>query len=368
MDSLLDTAPCGYLSFADDGTIRTVNQTLLDLLGLERTALVGRSIESILSPGARIFYQTHLFPLLRVEKRVEEVYLSLRTPDGDDLTCLFNARRTERADATVNEAVLLRFEERNQYEDEILQAKQAAEQANRAKDKFLSTVSHELRTPISTIKSLSQYLAMGVKGPVTDEQKDYLTRIESAADYLDTLINDILDFARLEAGSVDVTLGSVRVRDLLERAEALVEVRFQEADLTYERPACPSDLYVRADPDRLQQILLNLLTNAIKFTPADGTVSVDVDATDAAVQIRVADTGVGIPKEEQAHIFDPFVQAGPGADAEASDGVGLGLAISRDLAEAMNGSLSVDSEAGTGTTFTLSLAPAAAPPSVSSAE
>ncbi|PSQ96668.1 MAG: hypothetical protein BRD55_05145 [Bacteroidetes bacterium SW_9_63_38] len=136
---------------------------------------------------------------------VNEVYLSFRPSEGEDVRCLLNATRTGRDGRPVNDAVLMPFEERTQYEDEILQAEQAAEQANRAKDEFLSTVSHELRTPISTIKSLSQYLSMGVRGPVSDEQTDYLNRIEAAAGYLDTLINDILDFARLEAGSVPTT-------------------------------------------------------------------------------------------------------------------------------------------------------------------
>jgi signal transduction histidine kinase len=363
MDSLLDQAPCGFVSFTDDGTVRAVNQTLLDRLHRARPDVEGAHIEGLLSPGAQLFYHTHLFPLLKMQGRAEEVYLSLRTAEGDELSCLLNARRTERDGTPVNDLVLLPFEERNQYEDEILQAKQAAEQANRAKDKFLSTVSHELRTPISTIKSLSQYLALGVRGPVTEEQTDYLRRIEKAADYLGTLIGDILDFARLEAGSVDVTLEAVSVHKALDRAESLVEVRFEEADLTYEPATCPPDLHVRADPNRLQQILLNLLTNAIKFTPAGGTVSVSVEAGDDAARIHVQDTGVGIAEAEQAQIFDPFVQ-GQAEPTESSDGVGLGLAISRDLAEAMGGGLTLESAAGEGSTFTVTLPVAAAPPDV----
>ena len=361
MDALLDQAPCGFVSFTDDGTVRAVNQTLLDRLGRARPDVEGTHIESLLAPGAQLFYHTHLFPLLKMQGRVEEVYLSLRTAGGDELSCLLNARRTERDGTPVNDLVLLPFEERNQYEDEILQAKQAAEQANRAKDKFLSTVSHELRTPISTIKSLSQYLTMGVRGPVTDDQADYLRRIEDAADYLDTLIGDILDFARLDAGAVDVTPESLSVQKALARAESLVEVRFEEADLTYEPAVCPPDLYVRADPNRLQQILLNLLANAIKFTPAGGTVSAEVEANADTVHIHVHDTGVGIPEPEQAHIFDPFVQGQDEPRSRSSDGVGLGLAISRDLAAAMDGSLTLDSTAGDGSTFTVTL-PATSPP------
>ncbi len=354
MDSILDEAPCGFLSFTDDGTIQAVNETLLGMLDRPRAEVEGAHVETLLTSGAKLFYHTHLFPLLKMQERLNEVYLSLRTGEDEDLNCLVNGRRTERAGRTVNDLVLVPFEERNQYEDEILQAKQAAEQANRAKDKFLSTVSHELKTPISTIKSLSQYLGMGVQGEVSEGQTDYLQRIESAADYLGTLIDDMLDFARLEAGAVEVTLGPVRVTDVLTRAESLVEVRVREAGLAYEPASCPSDLSVRADPDRLQQILLNLLTNAIKFTPAGGTVAVSVESGEDDVCIHVRDTGRGISEAEQEHIFDPFVQGQP-SEPEQGTGVGLGLAISQDLTEAMGGTLTVESQEGEGATFTITL-------------
>lgn len=355
MDSILNTAPCGFLAFTDDGILQAANDTLLDALGRSREAVVGAHVETLLSPGAKLFYHTHLLPMLKMEERVEEVYLSLNTADGPDLPCILNAQRAGRNDETVNEVVILPFEERDQYEDEILQAKQAAEQANRAKDKFLSTMSHELRTPISTIKSLSQYLALGVRGSVTEEQEEYLNRIDEAADYLDTLVTDILDFARLEAGPVSVNLESVPVSEALDRTESLLEVRFEEAAVTYEREPVPAPVHVRADPDRLQQILLNLLTNALKFTPAEGSVTTAVAAQDGTAHIHVRDTGVGIPAEEQTHIFDPFVQAPEPNRDGPSKGVGLGLAISRDLAEAMGGALTVESEEGVGSAFTIEL-------------
>jgi len=362
MDSILDRAPCGFVSFGDDGTIRAVNQTLLDWLHRPRSEVEGAHVESLLSTGAQLFYHTHLFPLLKIQGHAEEIYLSLRTAEDEERPCLLRAKRREQDGTPVNEGVLLPFEQRNQYENEILRAKQTAEQANRAKDRFLSTVSHELRTPISTIKSLSQYLAMGVRGPVTDEQTDYLTRIERAADYLETLIGDMLDFARLEAGSASVMPEPVSVAEALDRTEALIEVRFEEAALTYEAASCPPDLCVRADPDRLQQILLNLFTNAAKFTPPGGTVGVSVEAGEKVVHIRVRDTGPGISEADQDQIFAPFVQAE--AAERSSDGIGLGLAISRDLAEAMDGTLTLDSTVGKGSTFTVTL-PRVAPPSPS---
>jgi len=360
MDSLLNTAPCGFLSFSDDGIVRAANETLLDKLQRPRGDVVGAHVEKLLGPGAKLFYQTHFFPLLKMQGTVEEVYMSFQTSAGEELSCLVNAKQATRDGETVNDLVLLPFEERDQYEDELLQAKRVAEQANQAKAKFLSTVSHELRTPISTIKSLTQYLTLGVRGPLTDEQTEYLERVEQAADHLDTLITDILNFARLEAGPVRVTPEPVSVAEALGRAEALLEVRFEEAEVVYERADVSSDVYVRADPDRLQQVLLNLLTNAVKFTEAGGRVSTKVTLTDDAAQIHVQDTGVGISVEEQQHIFDPFVQAGD-PDQTSSEGIGLGLAISRDLVEAMSGTLTVESKLDVGSTFTIRL-PLCSPP------
>lgn len=354
MDSILDTAPCGFFSFDDDGLVRSINATLLDRLGYARENIVGSHVEHLLSTGARLFYHTHFFPMLKMQGKAEEMYMSLQTDTGDDLPCLLNATRTSRDGETVNDVVLLPFEERNQYEDEILQAKQAAEQANRSKAKFLSTVSHELRTPISTIKSLAQYLALGVRGPVSPDQEEYLDRIDEAADYLDTLITDILSFARMETDPVDVSLEPLPVTTAFDRVEALLEVRFDEAGLTYERTTVPPDAIVKADPDRLQQVLLNLLTNAIKFTEAGGRVTMGADVEDDTVHLRVHDTGVGIPDDKQEYIFDPFVRARED-ETTSSDGVGLGLAISRDLTEAMGGTLTVESEVDIGSTFTVSL-------------
>ena len=247
-------------------------------------------------------------------------------------------------------------------------AREAAEAANRAKSQFLSTMSHELRTPLNAIAGYTDLLEMGLRGPVTEAQLIDLARIRRAGQLLQSLINDVLNFTRLEAGQVAFHLRSVPVDGALEDAETLVRPLLLSRGLEhYREPAGAGSsgrpLAVEADPEKLAQILLNLLTNAIKFTPRGGMVTLrcapqsESADLDAVVRIQVADTGRGIPAEEFERIFEPFVQVDRGlASSETSQqGIGLGLAISRDLARAMGGDLTVESRLGSGSTFTLTL-------------
>jgi PAS domain S-box-containing protein len=355
MDELLDNAPCGFLSFADTGTIVTVNATLAEMLGYEPDELAGRSVETTLTVASRIFFQTHFFPLLKLHGHAEEIYLSLRTRAGEEMPVLANALRRERAGAFATDCVFVRLRQRQKWEDEILRAKRAAEEANLAKSKFLSTMSHELRTPLNAITGYTELLSLGIRGPVTDAQRADLTRIENAGRYLLSLINDVLNFARIEAGQVYLEIKAVPVDAALSEAESLISPRLRQAGLEYGREGCGADAAVRADPERLQQILLNLLTNAIKFTPRGGRITVTCEAVEVRILLHVRDTGRGIPADQIARIFDPFVQIDRQRNEESQQGVGLGLSISRDLARAMGGALTAESTVDEGSIFTLSL-------------
>ncbi len=355
MDSLLDRAPCGYVVFSDAGIIRLVNATMAELVGSTKEELIGRHFETLLNVGARIFYHTHFFPVLKLHGEAEEVYLTLRTRSGTEIPVLTNGVRRERAGEMESECVFVRMQQRSQYEDEILRAKREAEAASAAKAKFLSMMSHELRTPLQAISGYCDLLLQEVSGPITAEQRSDLGAVQSASGELVRLLQDILDFARLESGAAVIALADVSVETALKRAEALVNPKLTEAHLRYQRIACSVDLQLRANADRLQQVLLNLLTNAIKFTPADGMISVECGGDEYTTRIAVRDTGCGIPPEHIEHIFDPFVQVDRHRIETRQRGVGLGLAISRELIQAMGGELSVESEAGVGSVFTIAL-------------
>jgi len=424
MDSLLDRAPCGFISFADNGELRAINATLLDLLGYSRADLVGRHVETILNVGSRIFYQTHLFPLLKLHGRAEEVFLLLRGKNGEDVGALANAVRRERGDEWITDCVLMRVVERRKFEDALLRAKKVAEEAsdeaharrreaeeanellerqavelelsqqqlleqaeeletqsealravndelvartdelqrlrtvaedaNRAKSAFLAVMSHELRTPLNAIGGYVQLLEMGIHGPVTDAMSEALGRISRSQRHLLRLINDVLNLARIEAGRVDYDLETFAIPEVVSAVLPMVEPQLTARRLRYTVNVA-HDVRVYADREKVQQILLNLLSNATKFTPSGGVVSVDAHVNgDRLVSVQVRDSGVGIAPDHLEHVFEPFVQVDV-SHTRRAEGTGLGLAISRDLARGMGGDLSAESQVGSGSTFTLTL-------------
>jgi PAS domain S-box-containing protein len=233
-------------------------------------------------------------------------------------------------------------------------AREEAERANRAKTDFLATMSHELRTPLNAISGYTDLLKLGVKGSLNDAQTDYVGRIERSGRYLLSLIQDVLSFAKLESGRVEIRTTDVPINGLLEELSNLIQPQVAAAGLRLTDPSCERDIVVRGDAERVRQILLNLLGNAVKFTPPGGTISLGCEADDTTVQVTVSDTGPGIPPDKLEEIFKPFVQLqreGVGSQA----GTGLGLAISRDLARAMNGDLLVRSHEQQGSQFVVVL-------------
>ena len=232
-------------------------------------------------------------------------------------------------------------------------AREAAEIANKTKADFLAAMSHELRTPLNAISGYAQLMEMELHGPITDQQRKALDRIRRSHTVLARLVEDVLSFARIDAGHVDFHLADVHVDEVLDGVEALVAPQLEQKGLVYAYSRIDPEVTVRADRDKLEQIMLNLLSNAIKFTDA-GDISVQCTITGHEVLVHVRDTGRGIPQDKLQSIFEPFVQVDSGLK-RGIGGTGLGLAISRELARGMGGDISAESTEGKGALFMLAL-------------
>lgn len=229
----------------------------------------------------------------------------------------------------------------------------SAQQANQSKNEFLARMSHELRTPLNAIAGFAQLIDLGVYGPVTDEQHEGLRRIKASQEHLLATISDILDFAVIEGGRMRYHGEPVSLARALSDVAELLAGAISEKGLTVERDY-EAGVVAWGDRDRVHQILVNLVGNAVKYTPRGGTITLSCRIEGSRALAQVADTGEGIPRESQESVFEPFVQLTEGLTG-SKGGVGLGLAISRDLARAMSGDITVASTQDAGSLFLLSL-------------
>ena len=238
---------------------------------------------------------------------------------------------------------------------EAEEAWQRADEANRAKSQFLAAMSHELRTPLNAIGGYTDLIRMGLSGPVTPQQSEQLDRIKRGQEHLLGIINDILNFSRIEAGQLSYDLGPVSLHGVVESVLHMVAPQARAKGLRFENEGCRQDVIAWADRAKVEQIVLNLVSNAAKFTASGGVISLSCEPLDAArVAVTVRDTGCGIPEDKLEAIFEPFVQVGRTLTT-TSEGAGLGLAISRDLARAMHGDIVLTSTLDVGSEFRLIL-------------
>ena len=228
------------------------------------------------------------------------------------------------------------------------------EASSRTKSEFLTSLSHELRTPINATLGYSDLLDLEVGGPLSDQQREYIRRIRGSQEHLLRIITDLLNYSRIESGRIEFELTTVTMKSVVDKVLPMVEPQAAVKDLTIAYQPQEDPPQARADRARAEQIMLNLLANAVKFTPAGGRIDITSSRTSDRVMVSVADTGPGVPFEQQNAIFEPFVQIGRSLTS-GHEGTGLGLAISRDLARGRGGDVTVVSGVDRGAIFTLTL-------------
>jgi len=347
-ENLLELSPQVVWFGRSDGQITYFNPYWYEYTGLSEKKALGDGWIAAIHPEDR---ERVVESWRAAVKEGSDYEVELRLRGRDDGYCWFLARsrpaldESGKVDAWLGIAVDI--EERKKAEEEAWAASQA-------KSEFLASMSHELRTPLNAIGGYAELLAMGIRGPLNAEQAQDIARIRRSQQHLLTLIQDVLNFAKVDAGQTEYHITAVPIDDALRDTESMIAPQILAKGLHYSYRGAGKTAAVLADPEKLQQIVLNLLTNAVKFTEPGGTITLSSELSGNCIDIRVADTGPGISPEKLNRIFDPFVQAERRLN-QPVQGVGLGLAISQDLAHAMDGKVTVESVLGEGSAFTLSL-------------
>jgi PAS domain S-box-containing protein len=349
-----------YAIFALDptGHVASWNEGARRIKGYERDEIIGKHFSNFYPPD-RIAAR---WPELELEVAAREgrfedegwrvrkdgsqfwanvVITALRNPDGE-LVGFAKVTRdlTERREAELRAV-------------EAARRLALSEEANRTKSSFLAAMSHELRTPLNAIGGYADLLLAGVGGELTDQQRQYVERMYASQRHLLGVINDILNFSRIEAGQLQYDIEPASLQSSIDAVLPLIEPQARAHDIALTQ-AAQSDVTVLADASKVEQILINLLSNAVKFTPPGGSITLRSGVEGRTGWVSVRDTGVGIAPEQLGAIFQPFVQVGRSLSSQ-HEGTGLGLAISSDLAEGMGGRLTVESTVGEGSVFTLRL-------------
>ena len=378
--TLFELAPNPYLVTDEAGVIEEANAAACEFFSTPARLLVGESIVSFIERDAQAEFYTNMLGLLTAE-RIDEWRIEAKVRDGrlvpleatvstlesrDDgkksLCWLLRdtsvRRQTEESMHALNRSLNARVAQRTRELELALSGEQTArkeaETANRIKSELFARLSHEFRTPLHAVSGYLEILQQNIHGGLNDEQRKDVDRIHQAQEHLLALVNMILDFAKLEGGPVELAMAEIPIEETLRVAEALVAPQFAKKRVTYtHRPGNPS-LTVFADREKVQQIIVNLLANAVKFTASGGSVDLEWRIEDENLLVRVKDTGAGIPEDKVERIFEPFVQL-RAYGSMPTGGTGLGLPISRDLARAMGGDVTATSTFGVGSVFTLRL-------------
>ncbi len=353
--TLVELAPEAMVIADRAGRILLVNQQVEKAFGYTREELVGQSIEVLLPErfsGVHASHRRRYF-LSPIPRRMGAgLELVGRRKDGSEFPVDISLSPIETDEGVVVTATISDITERKRAEQMLVHAKEEAERASKFKDQFLSTMSHELRTPLNAVMGFSDLMRDERHGTLNERQRRYVTHIREGGEHLLKLINDILDLSKIEAGRLELAFEQVPVQRAFGEVLSALRPLSEKKSQTLSQVVEPG-LVVRADAMRLRQVLMNLVGNAIKFTPEGGSIEVAATRVDGQVRVEVCDTGPGIPPEEQKRIFEAFYQLRQ--SGKATEGTGLGLAISQRLVELQGGQLGLESQPGCGSRFYFTL-------------
>jgi PAS domain S-box-containing protein len=373
-ETLFEHAACGLLLTDANGTIQRINATARSWLGYTEEELTGKlRMLDLLPVGARLFHHTHCLPILQVQGSVAEIQVDLRNRDQQRLPMLINIVRRQQDGATYDQWALFKASDRRAYERELLAARKTAEAAlearldaearlqtlnaelsaaDRRKDEFLATLSHELRNPLAPMRSAVDVLKLKL-GHGGNER--LLQALDRQLRHMTRLVDDLMDVSRITQGRMQLRRAPVELAALVRSAAQDMGATMAAAHHTLQLSIAEPPVLVDGDATRLAQVVINLLTNAAKYTPDGGTIELHLACDAGNAEIRVRDTGIGIPASALATVFNMFSQLEPALE-RAKGGLGIGLALVRGIVQLHGGSIRADSAGpGQGSEFTVRL-------------